>query len=95
MGVVLAFVNAFLLGAGADVWGSGTLTAGVIAIAIVIPVFIYRHFIQDKGVFPPQMLSDLSVDGETISAPKAGMLPYVALAGGILTALVAYLIFWT
>jgi hypothetical protein len=41
------------------------------------------------------MLSDLSVDGETISAPKAGMLPYAALAGGIFTALVAYLIFWT
>ena len=95
VGVVLAFVNAFLLGAGADVWGSGTLTAGIIAIAIVIPVFIYRHFIQDKGVFPPQMLSDLSVDGQTISAPKAGMLPYVALAGGILTAVVAYVIFWT
>jgi len=95
VGVVLAFVNAFLLGAGADVWGSGTLTAGVIAIAIVIPVFIYRHFIQDKGVFPPQMLADLSVDGQTVSAPKAGMLPYVALAGGILSATVAYVIFWT
>jgi hypothetical protein len=27
-GVVLSFVNAFLLGAGADVWGNGTLTAG-------------------------------------------------------------------
>ena len=26
-GVVLSFVNAFLLGAGADVWGAGTLTA--------------------------------------------------------------------
>jgi len=85
----------FLLGAGADLWGSGTLTAGVIAIAIVIPVFILRHFIQDKGVFPPQMLADLSVDGQTVSGPKAGMLPYVALAGGILSALTAYVIFWT
>ena len=35
-GVVLSFVNAFLLGAGADVWGAGTLTAGIIAIALII-----------------------------------------------------------
>ena len=53
-GVVLSFVNAFLLGAGADVWGAGTLTAGIIAIALIIPVFVYRHFIQDKGVFPAE-----------------------------------------
>jgi len=93
---VLAFVNAFLLGAGAEVWGSGTLVAGAIAIGLVIPVFIFRHFIQDKGVFPPQMLADLSVDGgASIGRPKAGMLPYVALAGGVLSATVAYVIFWT
>jgi hypothetical protein len=36
-GVVLAFVNAFLLGAGADVWGKGTLTAGIVAIALIRP----------------------------------------------------------
>lgn len=94
-GVLLAFVNAFLLGAGADVWGSGTLIAGAIAIGLVIPVFIYRHYIQDRGVFPPEMLADLSIDGKTISDPKAGLLPYVALAGGVLSATIAYIIFWT
>ena len=85
------------------------MTAGVIAIAIVIPVFIYRHYVQDKGVFPAQMLADLSVDGQTVGAPKAGVLPYVALGGGIryfdrgeedlgggiLSAAIAYMIFWT
>ena len=40
------------------------------------------------------MLADLSVDGQTVSAPKAAMLPYVALAGGIL-ARIAYVIFCT
>lgn len=52
-------------------------------------------FIQDRGVFPPQMQADLSVDGNAVSAPKAGVLPYVALAGGVLTATIAYVIFWT
>ena len=84
--MVLSFVNAFLLGAGADVWGAGTLTAGIIAIALIIPVFVYRHFIQDKGVFPPNMLADLSPDGKALAAPKAGVLPYVTLAAGIAVA---------
>ena len=94
-GVALAFVNAFLLGAGADVWGKGTLVSGIVAIALIIPVFIYRHFVQDKGVFPPNMLADLSPDGKSLGQPKAGMLPYLTLAGGVLTVLVAYMIFWT
>jgi amino acid transporter len=94
-GVVLAFVNAFLLGAGADVWGSGTLTAGFIAIALIVPVFVFRHYVQDKGVFPPAMLADLSPDGKGLAAPKAGMLPYATLAAGILVVLLGYWIFWT
>jgi amino acid transporter len=94
-GVVLAFVNAFLLGAGADVWGKGTLTSGIVAIALIIPVFIYRHYVQDRGVFPATMLADLSPDGRGLGEPKAGMLPYLTLAGGVLTAAVAYVIFWT
>ena len=84
-GVVLAFVNAFLLGAGADVWGKGTLISGIVAIALIIPVFVYRHFVQDKGVFPANMLADLSPDGKSLGQPKAGMLPYLTLAGGVLT----------
>jgi hypothetical protein len=61
VGTVLPFVNAFLLGA--DVWRKGTLMSGIVAIALIIPVFIFRHFIQDKGVFPADMLADLSVGG--------------------------------
>ena len=40
LGVVLAYVNAFLLGAGADVWGAGTLKAGLISAAVsaVLPL---------------------------------------------------------
>lgn len=94
IGVVLAFVNAFLLGAGADVWGAGTLMTGIVAIALIIPVFIFRHYIQDGGVFPAAMLADLSPDGRGLGERKAGVLPYVTLAGGIATVAIAWWIFW-
>jgi amino acid transporter len=95
VGTVLAFVNAFLLGAGADVWGTGTLSLGIVAIALIIPVFIYRHYIQDKGEFPPDMLADLSLDGRSLGQPKAGLLPYATLGAGILVAACGYVLFWT
>jgi amino acid transporter len=94
-GTILGFVNAFLLGAGADVWGKGTLMSGIVAIAMIVPVFIFRHFIQDKGVFPANMLADLTPDGGRLGERKAGMLPYITLAAGVLTVAIAYVIFWT
>jgi hypothetical protein len=84
-----------LLGAGADVWGKGTLMSGIVAIAMIVPVFIFRHFIQDKGIFPANMLADLTPDGGRLGERKAGMLPYITLAAGVLTVAIAYVIFWT
>lgn len=82
--VLLSFVNALLLGAGASVWGSGTLMTALVMIAFIIPVFIYRHYITDKGQFPARMLEDLHVDGEVDTTTKhAGVLPYVTLIAGI------------
>jgi hypothetical protein len=28
--------------------------SGIVAIAMIVPVFIFRHFIQDKGSFSRQ-----------------------------------------
>ena len=82
-GAVLSFVNLAFMGFGADVYGSGTLTTGLVFAALIVPVFIYRHYIQDKGAFPPQMAEDLDmVDGEKIMK-RAGYWPYVVLALGI------------
>ena len=67
---------------------------GIVAIALIIPVFVYRHYVQDGGVFPAAMLADLSADGRSLGERKAGMLPYVTLLGGVLTVAVAYWIFW-
>ncbi|MDR4306224.1 APC family permease [Chelatococcus sambhunathii] len=94
LGAVFAFVNAVFMGAGAKVWNPMALWAGLITAALIVPVFFFRHYIQDKGKFPPQMLEDLGVgEDHVISTRKAGVLPYLTLAGGVATVLIANWIF--
>jgi amino acid transporter len=81
---ILAFVNALFLGAGAKVWGySSALWVGFAMAALILPVFVYRHYIQDGGKFPKEALEDLGIVGEGLGERKAGMLPYLALALGL------------
>ena len=83
-GAVLAFVNLTFMGMGADVFGAGTLKTGLLFAALIVPVFVYRHYVQDKGTFPSAMAEDLDmVGGEKISN-RAGVLPYVVLIVGAL-----------
>ena len=94
IGGTLAFVNAMLLGAGANVWGEGTLRSAIIAIALILPVFWYRHYVTDKGQFPAKMLEDLAVGGNTdLSHRKAGMLPYITLAAGVIVVIISNQVF--
>jgi amino acid transporter len=80
---VLAFVNALFLGAGAKVWGYNTaLWAGLVMAALILPVFYYRHFIQDGGRFPKDALADLGLTEGEMGERKAGIWPYVALVAG-------------
>jgi len=82
-GAVLAFVNALLLGWGANVWGQGALLTGLVAAALILPVFAYRHFAVDKGRFPDAMYETDS-DGVAVAPTRrAGVLPYLVLAGGV------------
>ncbi len=83
LNTILAFVNALFLGAGAKVWGySSALWVGLIFAALIIPVFYYRHFIQDGGKFPAGALEALGLKDGDMGEKKAGMLPYLALAVG-------------
>jgi amino acid transporter len=92
-GGILAFVNIFLMGAGAQVWNPKALWAGLMTAALIVPVFWFRHYVQDGGRFPDRMLADLgSFDGE-LGERKAGMLPYLTLAGGVAVMLLAAWIF--
>ena len=83
-GAILSFVNLAFMGFGADVYGSGTLKTGLVFAALIVPVFVYRHYVQDKGAFPPGMAADLeTVDGERIMR-RAGVFPYAVLVLGVL-----------
>jgi amino acid transporter len=94
IGAFLAFFNALLLGWGVSVWGSGAMATGLVAVALIVPVFCYRHFVQDKGVFPASMYDSADDSGLASGPPtkRAGMLPYLALAGGVATVVVGQLL---
>ncbi|WP_234402390.1 APC family permease [Oceanobacillus damuensis] len=78
--IVLAFVNIAFLGLGALVWGKGTLLSGLLVSLIAIPLFVYRHYITDKGQFPEQTQNEQDEKG---FKKRAGILPYVAVAAAI------------
>jgi amino acid transporter len=91
IGVVLAFVNLALMGLGADIYGAGTLTAGLVFASLIIPVFLYRHYVQDKGQFPDAMVDDMHLNDQLPSGGKrAGVLPYVTLAAGVVVVVVSH-----
>ena len=81
---VLAFVNALFLGAGAKVWGyENALWSGLVFAALIIPVFCYRHYVQDGGHFPKEAMTDLGLtDHGDLGPRRAGMLPYLTLLAG-------------
>ncbi len=89
LGVLFAFVNAVFLGAGAKVWNPVALWAGLIAAGLIIPVFLYRHYVQDGGKFPPNMLEDLNLTQADLATRKAGILPYLTLVAGVVVVLAA------
>jgi amino acid transporter len=90
LNTVLAFVNALFLGAGAKVWGyENALWIGFAFAALILPVFAYRHYVRDGGKFPAGAMDDLGLVGQDLGVKKAGMLPYLALAGGLAIVLIA------
>ncbi|MEQ1497238.1 MAG: APC family permease [Novosphingobium sp.] len=80
LGAVFGFINMVWMGAGADIWGAGTLRNGLLAALLIVPVFAYRHYVQDKGKFPvSEGTADDPFEREVV-VPRAGLLPYLALA---------------
>ncbi len=91
---VLAFVNALFLGAGAKVWGyDNALYIGFIFAALILPVFAYRHYVQDGGKFPSGAMEELGLAGHDLGVRKAGILPYLALAAGLAIVLISNVVF--
>jgi len=89
LGTTFAFVNAVFMGAGAKVWNPMALTSAAVAAALIIPVFLFRHYVQDKGRFPDHMLEDLNLTADDMKTRKAGILPYLTLIAGVVVVLIA------
>ncbi len=78
--------------------GTGTLVTGLVFAGLVIPVFLYRHHVVDGGRFPAAAVT--AHQGEAVApgagpggvVARAGMLPYLALAGGVVTVVVGRLL---
>jgi hypothetical protein len=87
VGSVFGFINMAFVGAGADLWGPHTLRNGLITVFMIVPVFLFRHYVQDKGKFPDVMLEDMDLRRGTQIEARAGIWPYVAL---VLCALVTW-----
>jgi amino acid transporter len=85
-GTVLSFVNACFMGAGAKIWHPMALWAGLGTTLLIIPVFLYRHYVQDGGRFP-------EADADVTGPKRAGILPYLALGGGLAVVLLANWLF--
>ena len=89
-GTLLSFANLAFMGFGADVYGAGTLKTGLIFAALIVPVFVYRHYLQDKGEFPSIMAQDLDfVDGDRI-VKRGGIFPYLVLVLGVIVVVLTH-----
>lgn len=92
IGAAFGFVNMAFMGAGADVWGAGTLRNGLLAATLIVPVFLFRHYFQDRGQFPAAMLTDDAPAGEARAVRRAGWLPWLALAGCVAVVVISHLL---
>ena len=78
LGAVFGFVNLAFMGMGADIWGPGTLRNGLIFTALIVPVFLYRHYVQVKGKFPEEFVTDMHLGDEHVET-HGGWLPFAAI----------------
>lgn len=92
-GAIFAFINVVFMGAGAKIWNPMALWAGLVTAALILPVFCFRHYFQDRGRFPEHMLDDLGVGTNAPTGKRAGILPYLTLAGGVAVMLLANWVF--
>jgi amino acid transporter len=84
LGAAFGFFNMFLIGMGAQAYGNGVLAGGFLVVFMILPIFAFRHYFQDKGKFPAAFSADIQPGGPVTAAVfKAGVWPYVAIAGAV------------
>jgi amino acid transporter len=84
LGAICGFLDMFVIGVGANSYGSGVLIGGFTVVFLSVPIFLWRHYITDKGKFPADFSADIQPGGPiTAVTYKAGYLPYLAVAGAV------------
>jgi len=64
----------------------------LIGAAMILPVFMFRHYVTDRGVFPPSMTENMHL-GQEIGVKKAsGLLPFLTVVAGLAVMVAARLI---
>ena len=89
LGALCGYANLVFVGAGANLQGENTLRDGLIAMLLIVPVFAYRHYWQDRGHFPAGSALDMEVEIPTRSKWR-DVLPYAALIGAALTIAISH-----
>ncbi|QBR01711.1 APC family permease [Paraburkholderia pallida] len=89
LGALCGYANLVFVGAGANLQGANTLRDGLIAMLLIVPVFAYRHYWQDRGHFPAGSALDMEVEIPARSKWR-DMLPYAALIAAALTIAISY-----
>jgi len=94
---LLGYLNIVFIGFAAHVVGKGPILSGFFWASLIIPVFLYRHYITDKGVYPEHMYEDLGIVHGQRLQKKAGCWPNLALAAAVAVFLVSYYLggLWT
>ena len=59
---ILSLCNLAFILFGSDVFDPRALMYGMIALVMIVPVFYYRHYIVDKGVWPEAAQNDLGIE---------------------------------
>jgi len=73
--------------------GKSDADAAMALVADEAPAFQMIGNVRDGGKFPPGAMDDLDLVGQDVGVKKAGILPHLALAGGLAIVLTANWIF--
>ncbi|MEL7563811.1 MAG: APC family permease [Dehalobacterium sp.] len=92
LNTVFSFINIAVIGIAAAVLGKGAILSGFIWAIVIIPVFLYRHYITDKGIYPDHMYQDMNIIPGQKLERKAGYLPNLALLGAVFVFIISFLI---
>jgi amino acid transporter len=92
LNTLLSYLNISFVAFAAHVVGKGPILSGFFWSMLIVPVYLYRHYVTDKGVFPSHMYDDLKLAPDVQLKTNAGYLPNLALVAAVVVFFVSYFI---